>query len=255
MRTSLIPGLAGAAKRNISRGEQELKLFEWGRVFTPSKEALPFETTMVSGLMAGLYHRKEWYGSQRSVDFYDIKGVVETLLQSLGVKDAAFTEAGDQPGYEKGEAALISSNGDVLGYAGKACSSLRGFCRSKDMVGVYIFELYATPLLRFWGHPPVFRPYPKFPAVYRDLSVIVDPDVKCAAVERIIREKGAQLVENIFLFDIYDREGGSGVERAMAFRICYRSPDSTLDGATVNSLHESIIQAICAQTGGRLREG
>ncbi|MFO8089027.1 MAG: phenylalanine--tRNA ligase subunit beta [Desulfatiglandaceae bacterium] len=256
MRTSLIPGVAGAARTNISRGEQDLKLFEWGKIFTPSDDDLPLETTMVSGLMTGLYHRKEWYGNEKPVDFYHVKGVVETLLDGIHVDNAVFTEGHDSPGYDKeGPVACISAGDQVLGVVGKASRAVTEFCRSKDGGEVYLFELYAAPLLQWWGRPPLFKPYPKFPAVYRDLSVIVDPDVKCAAIECVIREKGGELVEDVSLFDIYDREGDSGLERAIAFRICYRSPGSTLDGATVNALHESIIEAICAETGGRLREG
>jgi len=256
MRTSLVPGLAGAAKTNLSRGEQEIKLFEWGKIFSPSGDALPDESTMISGLMTGVYHRKEWYGSERPVDFHDIKGVVETLLEAVGVDNAVFTEAHDLPGYSQGPVARISSGDELmLGVVGKASRSVTEFCRSKDAGDVYLFEFYAGPLLRWWKNPPVFRPYPKFPAVYRDLSVIVYPDVQCASVERVIGEKGGELVEDVSLFDIYDREGDSGLERAMAFRICYRSPESTLEGAIVNALHESIIEAVLAETGGRLREG
>jgi phenylalanyl-tRNA synthetase beta chain len=256
MRTSLIPGVAGAAKANISRGEQELKLFEWGKIFTPTDGDLPLEVTMVCGLMTGLYHRKEWYGNEIPVDFYHIKGVVETLLDSIRVDQVVFTRAHDLPGYDdEGPVARISAGNDVLGVVGKASRTVTEFCRSKDGGDVYVFELQAAPLLRWWQNPPLFKPYPKFPAVYRDLSVLVSPDVTCAVIEDIIRGKGGELVEDVSLFDVYDREGDSGLERAIAFRICYRSQGSTLDGATVNALHESIIEAIRAETGGRLREG
>jgi phenylalanyl-tRNA synthetase beta chain len=256
MRTSLIPGVAGAARTNISRGEQELKLFEWGKIFTASTEDLPVETTMVSGLMTGLYHRKEWYGSERPVDFYDVKGAVETLLEGIHVKDVVFSQGKDFPGYDReGPVARITADNEVLGVLGKASRAVTDFCRSKDEGEVYLFELYAASLMRWWETPPLFKPYPKFPAVYRDVSIRVSPDVTCAAIERIIREKGVELVEDVSLFDVYDREGDCGPERAVAFRICYRSQGSTLDGATVNTLHESIIEAICAETGGRLREG
>jgi phenylalanyl-tRNA synthetase beta chain len=256
MRTSLIPGVAGAARTNISREEQELKLFEWGKIFTSSDDDLPVETTMVSGLMTGPYHRKEWHGNERPVDFYDMKGVVETLLDGIHVDNVTFIEADDSPGYDKdGPVARIIAGNEVLGVVGKASRAVTEFCYSKDGGEVFLFELYAAPLLHWWGRPPLFKPYPKFPAVYRDLSVIVDPDVKCAAIECLIREKGGELVEDVSLFDVYDRKGDSDLERAIAFRICYRSPGSTLDGATVNALHESIIEAICAETGGRLKEG
>jgi len=256
MRTSLIPGVAGAARTNLSRGDQELKLFEWGKIFTPSGDDLPFEATMVSGLMSGLYHRKEWYGNERPVDFYHVKGVVETLLDGIHVDHVVFTECHDSPGYDKkGPVACITAGNETLGVVGKASRAVTQFCRSKDGGDVYLFELYAAALMRWWEKSPLFKPYPKFPAVYRDLSVMVSPGSKCAAIEGIIREKGGELVEDVSLFDVYDREGDSGLERAIAFRICYRSQGSTLDGATVNALHESIIEAICAETGGRLREG
>ncbi len=254
MRTSLIPGIAQAARTNISHGEPDVKLFEWGKIFTRSDGPLPEEAPVLAGLMAGRHHRKEWFRDERPVDFFDIKGAVETLLESVGVKNAVYSPASGIPGFDSEPVAQISAGDDLLGAVGRASAGIAEFCGSRKGE-VYLFELQVEPLVKWWNETPVFKPYPRFPAVYRDLSIIVGHGVHCSTVEDIIRRNGEGLVEDVALFDVYDPARKAEKGRALAFRICYRSPDSTLEGAKVNSLHDSIVAAVRAETGGRLREG
>ena len=100
-----------------------------------------------------------------------------------------------------------------------------------------------------------FRPFARFPAVYRDVSLIVERNREIHQIQEIVRRVGGDLVESVSLFDLYEGEKIGSAEKALAFRICYRSQDRTLAGKEINRLHEAIIAQIGQETGGRLREG
>ncbi|MBW1999547.1 MAG: phenylalanine--tRNA ligase subunit beta, partial [Deltaproteobacteria bacterium] len=103
--------------------------------------------------------------------------------------------------------------------------------------------------------PPVtrFKPIPKFPAVYRDISLVVERHLESGEITEIIRREGGDLVEFVHIFDVYTGKGLEPSEKALNFRICYRSKEHTLDGREVNLLHDHIINKIISKTGGRLR--
>ena len=120
---------------------------------------------------------------------------------------------------------------------------------------IYLFELDSGLLLERVKGGTKFEPFPKFPAVYRDISIVVGRDIESARITEIIRREGGGLIESVHIFDLYEGKKMDPSEKAIAFRICYRSKHETLDGVAVNRLHDSIINSIRQETGGRLREG
>jgi len=100
-----------------------------------------------------------------------------------------------------------------------------------------------------------FQPFARFPAVYRDISLLVNRGVESARIIEIIKQRGGELFESVQIFDLYEGKRLDPSEKALAFRICYRSKDGTLDGGEINQLHESVIEKIRQETGGKLREG
>jgi len=119
----------------------------------------------------------------------------------------------------------------------------------------YLFELDIEAVLQHLPGPTKFHSFGKYPAVYRDLSIIVKRQMESARVVEIIKKSGGELVESVRIFDVYEGRSLDPSEKALAFKVCYRSKKGTLDGGEVNRLHESIIDEIRKDTGGRLREG
>jgi phenylalanyl-tRNA synthetase beta chain len=256
MRTSLIPGLMAALKTNFDYEEKNLKLFEWGRVFFAKSTAeLPDEKFCLASVMTGLATRKEWYTNERPVDFYDIKGSLEVLLEALGFSACTFKKGEVPLWYRPGMAAQVLLFEEiVLGAVGELSPEvLKNF--DIDEVSAYAFELDGAVLLDYLDRTRAFIPFTKFPAVLRDVSLVVKKDVESAAVREIIEREGGSLVESVALFDVYEGGKIAPSEKALAFRICYRSKEGTLDGKEVNRLHEAIVDRIGKETGGRLREG
>lgn len=255
MRTSLLPGLLAAAKTNINHGEEDLKLFEWGRVFfTREGHELPLEKPCLAGVMTGRYCEKTWYSEERTAGFYDIKGTVESLLKELGLERVLFQRGEVQPGYRPGVCAEITCQGATLGFVGAFSEEVlqRAELRAAH---AYLFELDIWQILEKIPGTRRFRPFARYPAVFRDISFVLNKQTENATVQEMIEKEGGELIESVTVFDLYEGKKMSPAEKAMSFRICYRSQDGTLDGREINQLHEQIIKRLVQETGGRLREG
>ena len=103
--------------------------------------------------------------------------------------------------------------------------------------------------------PVDFDPLPKYPAVFRDISLIVQRQVESARIQEIAKREGGDLLESVHLYDLYEGGKIDRAEKAVHLRICYRSREGTLEGKEINRLHEAIIKGIRRETGARLREG
>jgi len=255
MRTSLLPGLLGTANNNILNQEKGLKLFEWGKIFIRKEgEHLPLEKTHLAAIMTGPYCQESWYGDERSVDFYDIKGAVEALLKGLGLEEFIFQKDTASPGYDPEISSGIYCSGSPVGKVGRVSAGVMEAYDLKDE-NAFVFELDIQALLEGLSGTRKFRPFAKYPAVYRDISMIVKRRLESAEILDVVKQVGGDLVGSVQIFDLYEGEKVDPSEKAIAFRICYRSEHGTLDGGEVNLLHESIIDRIRHETGGRLKEG
>jgi phenylalanyl-tRNA synthetase beta chain len=254
MRTSLIPGLLAALGTNIAHGEKDLRCFEWGRLFfSEGGDRLPQERYALAGFMTGLADSKAWHTEERPVDFYDIKGVVERVLEGFGLASCSYQRGETPPWYRTEASALVAWNGVVLGALGELSAHvLKRF--DLDEARVFLFELEGNLLLDHAFPKISFKPFAKFPAALRDVSLVVEKDVECGRIQDIIEREGGALVESVNLFDLYEGGKIDPSKKALAFRICYRSKESTLEGSEINRLHERIVERIGKETGARLRE-
>lgn len=257
MRTSMIPGLLATVKENIDHSQTDLRLFEWGRTYIADRSKdLPTEKLFLAGIMTGLYEPKTWDNTERPVDFYDIKGAVEMLLQVLGLKSVVFQRHSTQEhGYHPEISCAVNVLDSRIGHLGQVDPHVleRYDINVED---VFLFELDIEALLESLQKETIqFQPFSRFPAVIRDLSIVVDQNVESVRILDIIKKSGGGLIDSVTLFDLYKGGKIAPSQKAMSFRICYRSKDSTLDGREINPLHESITMKILKETGGTLREG
>jgi len=255
LRTSLIPGLMETTRDNILHEMGNLKLFEWGKVFFEKENDLqPLEKICLAGIMTGVNTEKFWYNEERSVDFYDIKGKVAALLKGLGLAGFRFKREKGLPGYDEEVSSGIYCADIRIGQVGFASSEAIEAYDLK-MKHVCLFELDVASLLAVLPEKRTFRPFGRFPAVHRDLSLVLDRRIECAAIMDIIKEGGGDLLESVHVFDLYEGERIDPSEKAISFKISFRSDHGTLDGEEINRLHETIVENISRKTGGRLREG
>jgi phenylalanyl-tRNA synthetase beta chain len=119
----------------------------------------------------------------------------------------------------------------------------------------YLFELDIRALSEQMPESIAFKPLPKFPAVIRDISLIVQRQVESIKIQEIVKKEGGDLLESVHLYDLYEGGKIDKAEKAVTLRICYRSREGTLEGKEINRLHEAIINGVRRETGARLREG
>jgi phenylalanyl-tRNA synthetase beta chain len=256
MRTSLLPGLLSTVRDNYAHGETEIMIYEWGNIFINRKDNdLPSENLFLSAVMTGNYENDDLHHRTRKVDFYDMKGAVEILLETIGFTGVLFKREKSESWYDPDISCDIYDSDIRIGSLGLVNSNvLEGFdIKAKE---VYLCEVDIEALIKqMKGKSINFSPYSRFPAVVRDLSIIVDKGIESVRIRDIIRQEGRGLIESVKVFDVYEGEKVGNLKKALSFRICYRSKDSTLDGKVVNRLHDSVIKKVIKETGGALKEG
>ncbi len=255
MRTSLVPKLIETVRTNVAYGVKDLKLFEWGKVFLHTEvDALPHEKPFLAAVMTGLINQKEWYCEERSVDFFDIKGIVQVLMKTLGLRDVVFKRDDMPPYYSPEISSRIYFSDSVIGTVGQVLPEVMAGSDLETLT-TYLFELDIRALLEQVPEAVAFEPLPKFPAVFRDISLLVQRQVESVKIQEIVKREGGDLLESVHLYDLYEGGKLDRTEKAVTLRICYRSREGTLDGKEINRLHEDIIEGIRRETGARLREG
>jgi phenylalanyl-tRNA synthetase beta chain len=253
MRTSLIPGLLSTVRLNSLRGQNDLRIFEWGKTYIKGEGELPQERLVLATLITGMGSTQEWYQSPREADFFDIKGMTENILEELGIEKVDYKRDSPKEGFNPYEYAGIHYSDTEIGTIGKVSKEVMdGYELEKK---AYILELYIEPLSSLVVWEKKFTPLARFPSVRRDISIIVNRSTDTAILINIVREMGKDLVESVDIFDAYQGKQIAPQEKAMALRISYRSDKRTLTDDEVNKIHEEVIEEICRQTGGRLREG
>jgi phenylalanyl-tRNA synthetase beta chain len=243
MRTTLIPGLMETAGYNVSRKISNLKLFELKKVFLPQEgERLPKEVKCLAGLAMGSDRDPHWAFSPRPVDFYDVKGCVEDLLDTLQIRGATFSKADDVPYLHPGKASKVTLDHEVLGVLGEAHPRVQD--RYEVHGAVYLFEMDFSKMVKRAEEGRRFQPLPKFPAVYRDLSIVVDKDLEAERIMDAIRAFYQPFVEEVAVFDIYQGPPIPDGKKGVSYRIRYQANDRTLTDEEVNRYHEKLLSRL-----------
>jgi len=251
MRTTLIPGLLANVQHNLNRRISDIQIFEMGRVFHPKNEnEQPDELSFVSGAITGLSGAQLWNQPTRPVDFFDVKGIVESFLHEMGVSGYDFQPTA-HPSIQTGRGAEAILDGITLGALGELN---RKVLDNHDIdQDVYIFELDFGKLLEYATSGIDFQPLSVFPSVHRDLAVVVAYDVPSSQIEDSIRVAGGDLVESVNLFDVYKGEQIAANMRSLAYSMEYHSPGRTLTDDEVDEVHQKIVSALADEFGAELR--
>jgi phenylalanyl-tRNA synthetase beta chain len=253
MRTSLVPGLLETAASNQRQNNFDLRLFELSKVFFPkAADELPEERLNLSGLLCGLRRSQAWNEPAVGVDFFDAKGAVEALLAAIGIPAARCSPVGPA-GYLRPEAAARVCLGEsCLGDLGEIRPEVLEAFRLRGPV--YLFDLDFDLLLQAAKSEKKFRPLPKFPAVNRDLAMVVSGSVEAQQVLDFLEQNRPNYAESLFLFDHYrGAQVGEGM-KSLGFRITYRSSERNLTDQEVNEIHTSLTNKVLEAFQARLRE-
>ncbi|MBT4364666.1 MAG: phenylalanine--tRNA ligase subunit beta, partial [Desulfobacteraceae bacterium] len=241
MRTSLVPGVLGTMNLNISQQTRNLKIFEIGKIFLNNDEdSLPEEIEMVSGLWTGSCHDASWHSTEKQCDFYDIKGVLEGMFNTLKIENITFTKTPEKSltFTKTGYSADVYIENELIGIVGEVDQQVLSTFGLKQKA--FVFELNLDSLLGLIPDTISSKPVPKYPAVFRDSTIIIDNNIEATSIKNHIDLLKEDLVESIRIFDIYEGEPISKGNKSISFRITYRSSVETLEDDYVSKLHKNI---------------
>ena len=250
MRTSLLPGVLDALRRNHLKQMADVRLFELSKIFLPVAGAeQPREEQWLTGVMSGAREENSWLAAKAQVDFFDLKGVVETLLQGLLIPEVSF-RAEALPSYLR-QGARVYTGEQELGVLGEIAPQIG---EKLDLEGpVWTFELNFQTLAAAAQPFPLFTPLPRYPAVYLDIALIVPDEVPASRVAQELYYHGAPWLVEARLFDVYAGAPIAAGKRSLAFRLTYRDPERTLTDEAVNRHHEALVKALQEELGAELR--
>ena len=255
MRQSIIPGLLHSLAYNQNHGVKNVQLYETGRVFFAAEgKKKPKEKERVAAVLAGAMGDPAWNNTPAAFDFFDGKGIIESLLHELATPKVRFKalSAEEAPHLQPGRAAQVLSGGTVLGWVGEIHPlAADAFEATAPVVA---FELDLDALVKTSQPARDYVDVPLFPAVTMDIARVVDEDVTNEKLMQVMRSAGGKLLSSIQLFDVYrDEERLGAGKKSMAYALEYRSPDKTLTAEEVNKQHERLIKKTCGATGAEVR--
>jgi phenylalanyl-tRNA synthetase beta chain len=260
MRTMMLPSLLQNLSRNTSRQNNDIRLFEIGKVFHPvADEPLPNENMRVAGVLSGRRHPCSplLHFETAAVDVYDCKGIVEAILQKVRLSKVVISvsrnEASTVPNYIQSDSYIVFQTVDKqLGVLGKIDNDvLKAFGIKQD---VFFFDLDLDMITDIQPEPKSFRQLPKFPSVNRDIALVVPEAVAAGELLSAIDNAREALVESVEIFDVYRGDSVGAGNKSVALTLTYRSAEQTLDDNTVNKVHQRLIQMLEKDFQGKLRE-
>ena len=246
LRYSMIPSLYKTYEYNRARENKDVCLFEIGKGFW-KKQDVYGEDKKICVLMTGKYYNK--IGYNKPIDFYDIKGVAEELLDFLGYENRYGFVIPQKPTKElhPGQSADISVNNDIIGIIGRLHPSFE-----KD--DVFVMEINLDKLLEKRVGKMKFKEISKFPSIKKDLSILVDKDITSKEIENKIKKKAGKLLQDIKVFDVYEGKNLlDSKKKSLAYSLTFGDQNRTLNDEEINQIMDKIIEDL-EKSGMELRK-
>ena len=255
MRTTLWTGLLKALIYNVNRQQHRVRLFETGLCFLRSSERQPLnlediiQVRKLAGIACGPRQVENWSNDSEAIDFYDIKGDLEAVLQMTGQSDTFEVFSSDYPGLHPGKSAAIGKNGEIIGYMGLLDPVLQQ--KYEIRYPVYLFELEIDQIS---GRKLIESvAFSRFPEVRWDIAVIVGQEVTAAALRQCIESAAGDTLQDLKLFDVYQGEGIEAGQKSIALGLTFQHASRTLADDDVKNAVDGVVAALAETFGARLR--
>ena len=243
MRASLIPNVIEVLARNSNRKNKNVRLFEIGSIFMPRElpvKQLPIEK---ENLTIGVIGEHE--------DFFTLKGIVENVVDGLGIENYTFEKEANHPTFHKGRCATLSWNGHVLGTLGEVHPIvLENFGLNER---AYIADLDYNILIQIAKEDKKYKAVPKYPAIERDIAVLVKDETTSYQIEKIVKDTAGPLLESVKMFDMYKGKQIEEGYKSVAYELVFRAEDRTLTDDEVSKIFNKVLKNLEAEIGAQLR--
>src|SRR5690348_7426636 len=264
MRTSLLPGLIEALKRNRNRQQARVRLFESGVVFAnagaraegraeakaKSNAEAPMETAKLAAVACGSARAEQWGTPKRALDFHDIKGDLESLIGLSGVLETWSFDTNDLPGWlHPGRGARVLRDGVVAGVIGALHPALQ---RQLDLPETHVFEVDLNALRQ--RHISTARALAHFPSLRRDIAIEVDEEVEWARIAATLRSGLPTILNDVVLFDCFRGPGLSAGRKSLAIGLILQDDSRTLTDEDADQSVADAVRLLESEFGARLRK-
>ncbi len=243
MRTTTLPDMLGVLATNYNRRVEKAALFEMSHVYLPKSLPLTELPNEKQVLTLGMYGG--------NVDFFDLSGAIEELMSVLGIKEFSLEAVYDNPSFHPGRTAKLIINSTDCGIIGEVHPAVSEKFEAAQRN--YIAMIDIEPLINNAVLKPEYKPLPRFPAVTRDIAMLVDDSVPVKQIENQIILKGGKILEEVRLFDVYKGKQVPDGKKSVAYSILFRSADRTLTDEEVGKAMADIIKALSEKLNAQLR--
>ena len=245
MRHSLINALLKNISYNKAHKQNDLALFEIGKVYTNESE-----TTMLSGAFEGLFESSLWQGKKNPVDFFVVKGIVDTVLEKFGYKTNYIVSDSTLKNLHPGRSAYICVNDTKIGYIGEIHPR---YAKEHDLGEVYVFEINLDLLFSLKNHNFEYKTISKYPSVTRDLAIVLDKNIESAEVIKVVNMVAKKYLRDVKIFDVYTGENVGENEKSIALTLTLESAEKTLETEDIEKVVKSILNRLSVLLNAKLR--
>ncbi len=253
MRTSLLPGLLKSLAYNLNRNMNDLRFFEIGRIFKAAEAGkLPDQPNQIAGIITGRRFQESWDSIPESVDFYDIKGILETFLEKIFLDNFHFILYDKSKYFVKNETVAVKSGDEIIGLCGRIEEEIADYFEIQKPV--FAFELDDEKLKDLLNFERRYKPIPRYPYSERDIAFVMDSRIAAADVLKYIRSVSGPLLDSLEVFDVYEGKNIPPGKRSLAVRLHFQSNERTLNDDEVDTIFKKIIETTSKKFNAGLRQ-
>ena len=249
LRKSLIPSLLEVIAYNKARQLKDVFIYEIGKTHTLQGDKYE-EKVMLSGAITGEIVTSKWQSKIEQVDFYIIKGMVDTLLDALGFAATYDAICGDYAQFHPGQTATVNVQDQVVGVVGKLHPNAK---KAYDVNDTFTFELDLDAILALKGAGINYKPVSKYPGISFDIAIISEEMLPVATLVDTIKKAGGKLLTSVEVFDVYTGVGVEEGKKSVAINLYYQNPEKTLTDEDINPVHEKVLKALENEHDATLR--
>jgi phenylalanyl-tRNA synthetase beta chain len=251
MRQTLLPGLLNSIRHNLNHGSRDISLFELGRVFAVAAEGeLPREREALALVATGGALEANRAQAIRELDFFDVKGAIETANEAMNLPALTFESASIKH-LRAGQSAAISANGTRVGSMGRLAEPVAAAYKFRQ--AVFVAEVDLTAVLEMKARPVLYTPLPRFPSIVRDVSLLLDRKVTVAQLMSAVNDRQVENFVGVSFVGTYEGEGIADDKRSVTLRFEYRADDRTMRDEEVDAIHWPLVKNLQQKFDAEIR--
>jgi phenylalanyl-tRNA synthetase beta chain len=253
MRPTLLSGVLEAVRTNFNHGTRDVRLFETGRVFVanPQGGELPLERESLALVATGMAIEEGRAGGSRELDFFDLKGALEAVVDSMNLEPLRFEDFRIKHLRDGQTARVLTSDNRAIGGIGRLDESVAALYKFRQPV--YVAEVELTTLIELPEKSVIYAPLPRYPSVVRDMSLLVGRRVNLKEMLDAVAEQQLESLRGGQLVDVYEGKNLPEGKRSVTLRVEYRAEDRTLRDEEVDALHRVLLGALESKFGAQIR--